>query len=549
MVTRWWALAVALALLGRAQGQEDVVVKGTVVDGAGQPATGIEIATMWDGSPMGMKPFSNDRTDDQGRYELTIPGWMSEAAILAFDAEQKQGAVVTIKPKETLSVPPLKLAPASKVFGRFASQELGQPLTWTNVYINTAPRARLIQCMSDEAQFAFVLPPGKYQLHGYGTDVKGHNREIEVLEGGTDLDLGTIELAATEIAKHVGKAPPPWFVKEARGLKKDVTLADFKGKWVLLDFWGHWCGPCVRQMGELISLYESHAGHRDQFEIIAFHDSSVSTLAEMDRNLVKTKDTIWEGRDLPFPVLLDDERKTATAYGIQSWPTSVLIDPDGKVVGKVHHKELEAKLPKLPPEVMYARTLNSKYALGVEAESLEELTAFLARVAHVSIRLDEPALKAHNVDPKKPIPLTISALLSLRSWLNLVLAADGLTYRPDGDGLVITAGERNEDSPSQRAAVGRLRELLKEPLDVDSKERTLTQLVQMLEGKTGETFVLDPVGRRAGTLNPAAKVSGLTAEKPLGEALMAALKPLGLALAVRDEVIVIEPMGGGLYSK
>ena len=44
----------------------------------------------------------------------------------------------------------------------------------------------------------------------------------------------------TEIAKHVGKEPPPLRVTDARGLNTGVRLADLKGKWVLIEFWGFW---------------------------------------------------------------------------------------------------------------------------------------------------------------------------------------------------------------------------------------------------------------------------------------------------------------------
>ena len=54
------------------------------------------------------------------------------------------------------------------------------------------------------------------------------------------LDLGTLDLTPTAITRSIGKRLPPWTVTDARGVAKTVTLDDFRGKWVLLEFWGFW---------------------------------------------------------------------------------------------------------------------------------------------------------------------------------------------------------------------------------------------------------------------------------------------------------------------
>ena len=87
-------------------------------------------------------------------------------------------------------------------------------------------------------------------------------------------------------------------------------------------------------MPKLIKFYEEHADQRGKFEIIAFHDNSAKTIEEIDEKL-KEKDVpnkYWAGKNLPFPVLVDDTRSTIDGWGIRSFPTLVLIDPDGKLV-------------------------------------------------------------------------------------------------------------------------------------------------------------------------------------------------------------------------
>jgi len=103
-----------------------------------------------------------------------------------------------------------------------------------------AGRRPIIQCSSEAASFSFRLPPGAYKFWGYGTDIQDLKKDITLNAGEPDLDFKTVDMKATVIARHKGKAPPAWHVTDARGVKNDVKISDFKGKWVLLEFWGYW---------------------------------------------------------------------------------------------------------------------------------------------------------------------------------------------------------------------------------------------------------------------------------------------------------------------
>ena len=67
-----------------------------------------------------------------------------------------------------------------------------------------------------------------------------HHWEITLDVAKDDISLGQIDVPGTVIAMHVGKVPPAWNVTDARGLSKTITLADLKGKWVVIEFWGFW---------------------------------------------------------------------------------------------------------------------------------------------------------------------------------------------------------------------------------------------------------------------------------------------------------------------
>jgi hypothetical protein len=87
-----------------------------------------------------------------------------------------------------------------------------------------------------------------------------------------------------------------------------------------------------RSLPALMELYDKHADKRDRFQILAFHDPRAETLRELDEKLEPIRKLHWKGRDLPFPVLLEPSGKTLERWGIRSFPTFVLIDPQGRVV-------------------------------------------------------------------------------------------------------------------------------------------------------------------------------------------------------------------------
>jgi len=95
----------------------------------------------------------------------------------------------------------------------------------------------------------------------------------------------------------------------------------------------------------LSRFYQDHAADRDKFEIVAFHDDSVKSLAELDKSLRPIIKSAWNGKPLPFPILLDATGQTLkTNYGVQAFPTVLLIDPEGRLVKDGGESMLEQAL-------------------------------------------------------------------------------------------------------------------------------------------------------------------------------------------------------------
>ncbi|HLJ93707.1 MAG TPA: TlpA disulfide reductase family protein [Gemmataceae bacterium] len=299
-------------------------------------------------------------------------------------------------------------------------------------------------------------------------------------------------------------------------------------------------------MPELINLYETHKEHRDQFEILAFHDATAKTFAELDPKLEGPKKTYWHGKDLPFPILLDSTGETLKTYEIRAFPTTILIDPEGKLVGESGEAELESKLPPLPIAVRLEKAMDRNVVFFLNDPPLDQAVQQLARLGRVDIRLDEASLKKSGIALDTKMPFKMQGSVSLRSALNLLLGAYDLKLEKDDKGLIVTTGkaapaEGSALSEPQQACAQRIEKVLNNKKSFNLREKSLAEVAQYFERATGENFVLDPAARRTGLLDPKAMISATVTDLPLREGLHKLLEPVGLTIAIRDEVVVIVP--------
>ena len=219
-----------------------VELTGQVLDADGKPVAGAEVASFWQGEDERMKAFHSATTGPDGRFTFETSHYDSRIPVLAFDAEQQHGALLMLPTNYTGTPLPMKLGPLVTVRGQFTCQELGGAPGWCNAYFSlTEGDIRVVQSYSDNGAFFAKLPPGEYKVKGYGTDsVKGMTTNIVLRAGQPLLDMGKVDLPASAIGRHYGKAAPPWHVTEARGLPKNAQPASRRGKWMVVEFWGFW---------------------------------------------------------------------------------------------------------------------------------------------------------------------------------------------------------------------------------------------------------------------------------------------------------------------
>ncbi|MGQ0615198.1 MAG: hypothetical protein ACT4PV_15805 [Planctomycetaceae bacterium] len=233
-------LAALLLMAGFALADE-VEIRGRAVDAAGAGVAGIEVATFWSATPRGMVAHESAMTDAEGAFTLKVRLQRSAVALIGFSKDRESGGIVTLSKTPPTEELELRMEKTLGVKGRFSCPDLGAPPPWMNVYVMAMPgNARVAQCSTSGAAISLVLPTGNYQFHMYGTDVRDRTEAHFLDSDDGDFDFGLLELAATRLAKCYGAPPPAWNVTEARGAAKGVQPGDFKGRWLLLEFWGFW---------------------------------------------------------------------------------------------------------------------------------------------------------------------------------------------------------------------------------------------------------------------------------------------------------------------
>ncbi len=123
----------------------------------------------------------------------------------------------------------------------------------------------------------------------------------------------------------VGDRAPDFTILDREG--NEISLSNFKGKPIFLNFWASWCPPCVEEMPYIQNIYNTYKDK--DVVVLAINVTAAEKNGEKDTN------EFLEKNNYTFPVLLDIEGEAASTYGIRYFPTSYFIDENGIIVNTV----------------------------------------------------------------------------------------------------------------------------------------------------------------------------------------------------------------------
>lgn len=138
----------------------------------------------------------------------------------------------------------------------------------------------------------------------------------------------------------VGDAAPDFTLVDLEG--EQHQLSEYKGQGVFLNFWGTWCKPCAKEMPAMDRQYEVY---KEQ----GVHVLAVN-IAQSDFEVQSFADQY----DLSFPVVIDKSKSVMSAYNINPLPTTILVNPEGKVekiiTGEMTEQDIESYMASIKPE-------------------------------------------------------------------------------------------------------------------------------------------------------------------------------------------------------
>jgi thiol-disulfide isomerase/thioredoxin len=208
--------------------------------------------------------------------------------------------------------------------GRFEGKFMDEAATTIETFVNNNTNS-------------FISPLAIYRA----SQITGDFTKLEVLYNKLSAPVKASPIAAylaqqIELNKAAGYGKPLANFSQADTSGKEISLESFKGKYVLVDFWASWCGPCRAENPNVVSTYEKYKNKN--FTVLGV---SLDRAKQPWIDAIAADNLTWTHvSDLKFW-----SNAVAQQFGIQSIPQNYLIDPQGNLIGKnLRGAALEYKL-------------------------------------------------------------------------------------------------------------------------------------------------------------------------------------------------------------
>ena len=151
----------------------------------------------------------------------------------------------------------------------------------------------------------------------------------------TEESSSEVESSVDESSSEIEELPDifDFTLKDKYG--NEHTLSDYKGKVVFLNFWATWCNPCLIEMPHIEEIYKEYGLNED--EVIILGVANPSSKEYPNNNDVPKEEIIdfIEEKGYTFPIVFDETGEVYRDYFIRSFPTTFMINKDGKIYGYV----------------------------------------------------------------------------------------------------------------------------------------------------------------------------------------------------------------------
>ncbi|MEK7470228.1 MAG: TlpA disulfide reductase family protein [Planctomycetota bacterium] len=310
-------------------------IEGVVADASNVLQPGAELALQWSWENGIAKSVGGIKADAKGQFQHLFKKWPGGLLVVAYDERREKGCLLAVNDEASKKPLTVRLGPLVKIKAKLATGDplVPLPADVTMTVATIEGNVDILRVKGGDKGLAFRLPPGKYKLKWANELFRPVDMEIEAGPR-AELDLGVLKLQPTPVAVGLGKTMPPFKAGFVRGGKPDLQIADYKGKWVLVLFWGSWCNTSSTQwIPTLIEFNERLKGLYKNYQILAYHDATAKTFQEMEEKLATHGELHWKPHDVPFPLLLDAEVDgTVKTWGVAGEPTVFLFDPEGKFI-------------------------------------------------------------------------------------------------------------------------------------------------------------------------------------------------------------------------